>query len=149
MAFNFQCIRINKVKPSAHLHLLINAEIYDPPGPNDCEKISAIMNGLVSHVRMKVMLDPVTAWCNDPGNEGITSTVILTTSHSALHIWNLPPPQPSVMQFDLYSCGHFDPIDVIKFISMTFKVTNAAYKFLDRDSDLIELAAGNYAGNMP
>lgn len=132
------------MKPSAHLHLLINAEIYDPPGPNDCEKISAIMNGLVSHVRMKVMLDPVTAWCNDPGNEGITSSVILTTSHSTMHIWNLPSPGPSLMQFDLYSCAPFEVNEVFAYLSKHFQISTASYKFLDRDSGFQELGNGAY-----
>lgn len=122
------------MKPSAHLHLLINAQIKNPPGPNDCEKINDFMRGMVSHVRMKIMLEPVSAWCNDPGNEGMTSTVILTTSHCAMHIWNFPEPHNSIMQFDLYSCAPFNVSEVMEFIEKNFTVMGASYKFLDRES---------------
>lgn len=130
------------MKPSAHMHLLINAQILDPPGPDSCEQINAFMRGMVEHVRMKVMLDPVSAWCDEPGNEGITSTVILTTSHCAMHIWNLPDPQPSMMQFDLYSCAPFDVGEVFDYIKRHFKVISASYKFLDRENDLVEISRG-------
>lgn len=132
------------MKPSAHLHLLINAKISDPPGPNDCETINEFMRGMVEHVRMKVMLQPASAWCDEPGNQGITSTVILTTSHCAMHIWNLPEPEPSVMQFDLYSCAPFDVMEVLDYITRHFKVLNASYKFLDRESGFTEIGQGHY-----
>lgn len=132
------------MKPSAHLHLLVNAQIYDPPGPNDCERINEFMRGMVKHVRMKVMLDPITAWCDEPGNEGITSTVILTTSHCAMHIWNFPEPHPSVMQFDLYSCAPFEVTEVFDYIGQHFKIKDASYKFLDRESGFTDLGKGEY-----
>ena len=99
---------------------------------------------MVEHVRMKVMLDPVSAWCDEPGNEGITSTVILTTSHCAMHIWNMPGPQPSVMQFDLYSCAPFEVSEVFDYINRYFKVQRASYKFLDREQGFTEISQGEY-----
>lgn len=132
------------MKPSAHLHLIINAQIINPPGPNDCEKINQFMRDIVKHVRMNVMLDPVTAWCSDLGNEGITSVVILTTSHCAMHIWNFPEPNLSMMQFDLYSCAPFNVTDVITFISEHFNVQTASYKFLDRENGLVDVSKGEY-----
>lgn len=133
------------MKPSAHLHLLINAKIKNPPGPNDCDKVNEFMRGLVSHVRMKVMIEPVSAWCSDLGNEGITSTVILTTSHCAMHIWNFPDPHDSVMQFDLYSCAPFQVNEVMEFISKHFDVVSASYKFLDRETDFKILDRGEFS----
>jgi len=132
------------LKPDAHLHLLINAAIKNPPGPTDCDKVSEFMRGMVKHVRMKVMIDPVTAWCNDLGNEGITSTVILTTSHCTLHIWNFDEPNDSMMQFDLYSCAPFEVDEVMEYICNHFEIKSAGYKFLDRENDFIELKSGNY-----
>jgi S-adenosylmethionine/arginine decarboxylase-like enzyme len=132
------------LKPSAHLHLLVTANITDPPGPGDCEKVNKFMRGMVEHVRMKVMLEPVSAWCDEPGNEGITSTVILTTSHCAMHIWNLPEPHHSVMQFDLYSCAPFEVMEVFEYINRHFKVQNASYKFLDREQGFTEISKGEY-----
>ena len=132
------------MKPSAHLHLLVNAQIKNPPGPDCCEMVNEFMRSMVKHVRMKVMLDPVSAWCDEPGNEGITSTVILTTSHCVLHIWNFPEPHLSVMQFDLYSCAPFEVSEVMEFINQHFNVVLANYKFLDRESGLTILDKGQY-----
>ena len=130
------------MKPSAHLHLIINAQITSPPGPNDCEKMNDFMRGMVEHVRMKVMLDPISAWCSDLGNEGITSVVILTTSHCSMHIWNFPDSTPSLMQFDLYSCAPFEVAEVLDYIRSRFDVVAATYKFLDRENGLTELDNG-------
>lgn len=130
------------MKPSAHLHLLVNARIKNPPGPEDCNKINDFMRGMVEHVRMKIMVEPNTAWCSDIGNEGITSTVILTTSHCAMHIWNFPEPNTSMMQFDLYSCSPFSAEEVLEYISKNFEVISAGYKFLDREHDFVEVGNG-------
>ena len=132
------------MKPSAHLHLLINADIKNPPDQTDCNKVSEFMRGMVNHVRMRIMIDPVTAWCDDLGNEGITSTVILTTSHCTLHIWNLPEPHNSKMQFDLYSCASFEVDEVLDFINQNFQVVSAGYKFLDREHGFTEVSNGRF-----
>ena len=130
---------IHFLKPSAHLHFIVKAAIKNPPGPKDCHKISNLMEDLVEHVRMKVLSPAMTLYCDDEGNEGITSTVILTTSHSSMHIWNFPEPHFSVMQFDLYSCAPFTPQEVLEFLVDKFEVYNIAYKFLNRDDDLVWL----------
>jgi len=132
------------LKPSAHLHLLIRAEIKNPPGPEDCDRISLIMRGMVEHVRMQIMLEPVSAYCSDLGNEGITSTVILTTSHCAMHIWNLPAPDLSIMQFDLYSCAQFDVNEVLSYLASNFDIENASFKFIDRETGFTEIDNGKY-----
>lgn len=120
----------------------MSAKLKNPPGPTDCEKVSNFMRGMVDHVRMKIMIEPSTAWCNDEGNEGITSTVVLTTSHCAMHIWNFPEPNESVLQFDLYSCAPFTAVEVIEYIAQNFDVTTAKYKFLDREDDFVEVDNG-------
>jgi len=94
---------------------------------------------------MTVMVDPVTAFCDDIGNEGITSTVILTTSHSAMHIWNLPAPAASIMQFDLYSCAPFEVSEVLLYLANNFEIISARYKFLDRETGFVDLDTGVYS----
>ena len=130
------------MKPSAHLHLIVQATIRNPPVESECDRVSQFMTDMVSHVRMKVMIPPATAWCADQGNEGITSVVVLTTSHAVVHIWNMPEPYDSKFEFDLYSCSQFTPEEVIEQIKTAWDVTSIQYKFLDRENDLQELAAG-------
>jgi len=102
------------------------------------------MRGIVGHVRMNVMIDPVTAYCNDLGNEGITSTVILTTSHCTMHIWNFPESNDGVMQFDLYSCAPFDVDEVISYLAGKFEIKSAKFKFLDRETGFVDINNGEY-----
>ena len=90
------------------------------------------------------MLEPVSAFCTDAGNEGITSTVILTTSHCAMHIWNNVAPDPSIMQFDLYSCAPFEVNEVFSYLRQHFEIDNASFKFLDRETGFNEIDNGNY-----
>ena len=130
------------MKPSAHLHLIVQATIKNPPQEHECEKVSNFMNDMVDHVRMRVMIPPATAWCADAGNEGITSIVVLTTSHAVVHIWNMPEPYDSKFEFDLYSCSAFTPEEVIAKIQESWDVTSIYYKFLDRENNLQELASG-------
>jgi S-adenosylmethionine/arginine decarboxylase-like enzyme len=43
------------------------------------------------------------------------------------------------MQFDVYSCGEFDPETICRKIDKDFIVHKIEYKFLDREHDLKEL----------
>ena len=124
--------------PSTHLHLMVRAEIVNPPGVNDVEAVNTFMTDLVAQVRMKILSPAVTLWCDEPGNEGITSSILLTTSNSVVHIWNYPD-NTGLFEFDLYSCAPFTPIEVIEYIRKRFEVTKIAYKFIDREHDLVEL----------
>lgn len=125
--------------PVAHLHLMVRAEIVNPPGVNDIEAVNKFMTTLVDRVRMRILSPAVTLWCDEPGNEGITSSILLTTSNSVVHIWNHKD-GTGLMEFDLYSCAPFTPEEVISYIKESFTVTKVAYKFIDREHDLKEIA---------
>src|SRR5271156_3425608 len=115
------------MKPSAHLHLLIRANIDNPPGPNDCESINKMMKELVSYIRMNLLSEPQTLWCDEVDNVGITSFVLLTTSHSVMHIWNMDEPNRSLLQFDLFSCAKYSVKEVLEFLNFRFKLSNISY----------------------
>ncbi len=81
-----------------HLHLLVKGHLKSPP---KTEKIVNIFfKQLVSSVRMKVVAGPTSVYVNEPGNEGITGTVTLATSHASIHVWDAE--KPAMFQFDLY-----------------------------------------------
>jgi hypothetical protein len=48
------------------------------------------------------------------------------------------------MQFDVYSCGEFDPESICKKIDKDFTVHKIEYKFIDREHDLKELHTITY-----
>ena len=67
---------------------------------------------LVHKVKMEVVGGPTSVYVDFPGNEGLTGTVTLATSHSSIHIWDnyeLP-----MAQFDIYSCKSFSLEDVME-----------------------------------
>ena len=86
-----------------HLHLLVKGYVKNPPRSE--EILNNWFKELVDKVRMKVVAGPTSVYVDEPGNEGITGTVTLATSHASIHIWDhyeLP-----MVQFDIYSCKCF------------------------------------------
>lgn len=114
-----------------HLHLLIKGYILNPP------KEEKILNNwfseLVTNVGMKVVAGPTSVYVNEPGNEGITGTVTLATSHASIHIWDAEI--PSMIQFDLYSCSNFTPNQVLEHLDKSFNLKEAHWQFIDRNGN--------------
>jgi S-adenosylmethionine/arginine decarboxylase-like enzyme len=91
------------------------------------------MRDLVKNINMEVLAGPISLYSNMVGNRGLTSTVILNTSHAALHTWD--EASPAVAMLDVYSCGKLD-IDVIFEMLNQFNPETIEYKFLDRENSL-------------
>ena len=112
-----------------HLHLLVKGYIKTPP---KTEKVLNIwFTQLVNNVGMKVVAGPTSVYVNEPGNEGITGTVTLATSHASIHVWDSET--PAMFQFDLYSCSNFKPKDVLNHIDDWFGLNEAHWQFIDRN----------------
>ena len=118
-----------------HLHLLVKGYITNPP------KSEEILNNwfreLVNKVGMVVVAGPTSVYVNEAGNEGITGTVTLATSHASIHVWDaleLP-----MFQFDLYSCSDFTPEQVLNHINENFSLQSATWQFIDRNGDDFKL----------
>ena len=115
-----------------HLHLLVKGYIKSPP---QTEKVLNIwFTQLVNNVGMKVVAGPTSVYVNEPGNEGITGTVTLATSHASIHVWDVQ--KPAMFQFDLYSCSDFKPNDVLNHINDWFQLESAYWSFIDRNGDI-------------
>lgn len=114
-----------------HLHLLVKGYIKTPP---KTEKLLNIwFTQLVSNVNMKVVAGPTSVYVNEPGNEGITGTVTLATSHASIHVWDKE--NPAMFQFDIYSCSDFKPKDVLNHIDDWFGLDEAHWQFIDRNGN--------------
>ena len=124
-----------------HLHLLVRGYLKTPP---KTEKIVNIFfTQLVNTVRMKVVAGPTSVYVNEPGNEGITGTVTLATSHASIHVWDND--KPPMFQFDLYSCCEFSPKVVLKHIDDWFGLLEAHYQMIDRNgNDFKIIDSGNF-----
>jgi S-adenosylmethionine/arginine decarboxylase-like enzyme len=112
-----------------HLHLLVKGYISNPPKSE--EVLNQWFKELVSKVGMVVVAGPTSVYVNELGNEGITGTVTLATSHASIHVWDAI--HPSMFQFDLYSCSDFTPEQVLNHINEHFNLQSATYQFIDRN----------------
>ena len=123
-----------------HKHLIVRAEVYRPP--MDEEFLRRWLNEFISEIGMKVMMGPYVQYSNMVGNRGITGAAIIETSHIVMHVWD--EVHPALMQFDVYSCGEFNPETICNKIEKDFTVHKIEYKFLDREHDLKELHTLTY-----
>lgn len=113
-----------------HQHLLMKVWITNPP------KEVSILNewfiDLVHKVKMEVVGGPTSVYVDFPGNEGLTGTVTLATSHSSIHIWDhyeLP-----MAQFDIYSCKSFSLDEVIEHFK-PWGLVKAEWVMIDRNDN--------------
>jgi S-adenosylmethionine/arginine decarboxylase-like enzyme len=114
-----------------HLHLLVKGHIKNPPKSE--EILNQWFKELVNKVRMVVVAGPTSVYVDEPGNEGITGTVTLATSHSAIHVWDKQ--EPSMFQFDIYSCSCFEVSEVIEHLN-EFELIDCEWLFIDRNEGL-------------
>ena len=123
-----------------HKHLIVRAEVYRPP--MDEKFLAGWLNEFIEKIGMKVMMGPYVKYSNMVGNRGITGAAIIETSHIVMHIWD--EVSPALMQFDVYSCGEFNPETICNKIDEDFAVHKIEYKFLDREHDLQEIHTLTY-----
>jgi S-adenosylmethionine/arginine decarboxylase-like enzyme len=121
-----------------HKHLIVRAEAVSPP--MDPEFLTKWLEDFIKYINMKVLMGPYVIYHDVPGNRGITGAVIIETSHIVMHVWD--EPSPALMQFDVYSCGEFDPETICKKIKKDFDIVKIEYKFLDRDTELKDISGG-------
>jgi S-adenosylmethionine/arginine decarboxylase-like enzyme len=121
-----------------HLHILVKGYVENPP--KDEELLNDWFRRLVKKVRMAVIAGPTSIYVDEPGNEGITGTVTLATSHSSIHIWDKQI--PSLFQFDLYSCSDFTPEEIIEHLK-EFGLVSFEYIFIDRNDKMKIIQTGN------
>ncbi len=119
-------------KPN-HLHILVKGYMSSPPRKEIL--LNEFFKSLVKNVGMKVVAGPTSVYVNEPGNEGITGTVTLATSHASIHIWDKQ--KPAMFQFDLYSCSEFTPKQIFDEIDYWFGLDSAHWVMFDRNGDTI------------
>jgi S-adenosylmethionine/arginine decarboxylase-like enzyme len=115
-----------------HLHLIVKGYVKNPPKKEDA--LNDWLKRLVEKVRMVVVAGPTSVYVDEPGNEGITGTVTLATSHAAIHVWDKE--SPSLFQFDIYSCSCFSAEEVLEHLD-EFGLSSCEYIYIDRNKDMV------------
>jgi S-adenosylmethionine/arginine decarboxylase-like enzyme len=123
-----------------HKHLIVRAEAINPP-MNE-QYLTDWLKDFILSINMKVLMGPYVIYHDVPGNRGITGAAIIETSHIVMHVWD--ECSPALMQFDVYSCGAFDPETICKKITKDFDVTKIEYKFIDRENNLTDISGGTF-----
>ena len=120
-----------------HLHLIVKGTILNAP------KTEAELNDwfkrLVEKVRMVVVAGPTSVYVDEVGNEGLTGTVTLATSHSSIHIWDAQ--NPAMFQFDIYSCSCFSAEEVLSHLD-EFGLVEYEWIYIDRNEGLKPVSKG-------
>lgn len=121
-----------------HKHLLVNAKVRNPI-KTEQEGIDFLTN-LVNQIDMKIIKGPFASYVDKDGNKGLTAIVMIETSHIAFHIWD--ETDPSLVQFDLYTCGQLELDKVLSIFKQTFDVQNLEFVLFDRENGFFQEAAG-------
>lgn len=123
-----------------HKHLIFTGISHNPP--KDPQYITDALLRLVKVADMEVFMPPQAKYCDDPSNAGVTGTVVITTSHASVHIWDY-----GLVQADLYSCKDFDTTKVAAFLAEIYNVVDYDYEVIDRSMSTrlkSQLAAAEY-----
>lgn len=107
---------------------MLRAEIKEPIRTEEYAK--QWLAELVELIDMKIAAGPISKYVDMPGNEGVTATVSVETSHIAFHIWEKL--DPMILQFDLYTCGDLDHHMVLSHLYNSFNIVSAEWQLLDR-----------------
>ncbi len=113
-----------------HKHLILNAVVKNPiMTEEDC---NCWLAELVNVIDMDILIPPHSKYCDIEGNEGVTGTCVITTSHVSIHIWsNVEKPY---IRMDVYSCKDFDVQKVMDYVNDTMGVEVEGHIVIDRNN---------------
>lgn len=124
--------------PPKHKHILFHAYVWDPPMNIDAS--DEWMIALVENIGMILEAGPITAYNEDVGYRGITTTCLIRTSHIAMHVWD--EMKPAMVQLDVYSCQDFEKDDVVEMLNQ-FRPYSIQWMKIDREHGLMNIGSGN------
>ena len=118
-----------------HLQQIIIGQVTNPP--TDVDVVKQFMRDLVEAIGMKRLIEPQAVYVEAVGNKGMTSCVLIETSHIAWHVWD--EQTPGLLQFDLYTCGDLNPDQVLSIVKEFFGLTTYSMKVFNRSEELKEI----------
>jgi S-adenosylmethionine/arginine decarboxylase-like enzyme len=120
--------------PLVHKHVIIRAEVLNPPTIENLASDS--VKDLIERIGMKLLMGPYAKYVSMPGNRGLTVAAIIETSHIVMHTWD--ECDPAMVQLDVYTCGPFDPNIVFAWLEQ-FKPIKINHKYIDREYAITDI----------
>jgi S-adenosylmethionine/arginine decarboxylase-like enzyme len=121
-----------------HLQQIIIGQVTKPP--TDVDVVKQFMCDLVESIGMKRLIEPQAVYVEAVGNRGMTSCVLIETSHIAWHVWD--EQTPGLLQFDLYTCGDLIAEQVLEIVKEFFGLTKYSVKVFDRAQEFTQINDG-------
>jgi len=122
-----------------HIHFIAKGHVeYPPMSERACNDW---LRRLVQLVKMRVVAGPTSTYVREIGNEGVTGTITLATSHASIHVWDSS--KPSLIQFDLYSCQEYSVESVISHLD-EFGLVDLEWIVLDRNFGIDLVKSGKF-----
>ena len=121
-----------------HLQQIIIGQVTKPP--TDVDVVKQFMCDLVESIGMKRLIEPQAVYVEAVGNRGMTSCVLIETSHIAWHVWD--EQTPGLLQFDLYTCGDLISEQVLEIVKEFFGLTKYSVKVFDRAQEFTQINDG-------
>jgi len=113
-----------------HKHLILNAVVKNPiQTEEDC---NCWLAELVRVIDMEILINPHSKYCDIKGNEGVTGTCVITTSHVSIHIWS--EVENPYIRMDIYSCKDFDAKKVLEYVDTTMGIVEEGHLIVDRNT---------------
>lgn len=112
---------------------MVNAAVEASPDISACK---VWLDALPAMIGMDTLLPARCVECQDKGNEGITGTLLITTSHVAFHWWSAESNESGRLSFCLYSCADFRPMVVLEYIDSFWTIQDSQAKLFDRSWEI-------------
>lgn len=93
------------------------------------EEMNNFLRKLVKHLKMDIIIEPRSAFCDQPGNTGLTGQVGLVTSHACIHSWD----EYNYHEMDVYSCKPYDIMQLLSFVRVHLEPWAIEYMDFDRE----------------
>lgn len=114
-----------------HFHMMFKLKSLNPLV--DAGEAKYFLKQLVYNINMNPVTEPQAVFVEDLGNEGLTGSINLATSHIAFHHWM----GNGLLMLDVYSCCSFELDTVIKVIDSYWTLDKDEIRVieLDRNDD--------------
>lgn len=102
----------------------------------DVSFLDSMFRDLIDLLHMEILVEPTFRevpldphkLSTDSDDGGVTGTVVITTSHGAIHTW----PLRHRFALDVFSCKEFDPDKALAFLCDRMRVVAARHQFDER-----------------